>query len=80
MRIKTRYQLINNACQCQGCNKKHNYNRAPYEAWMNRHYSQAAILQLAVDASVNAWKWTLPELREIRDGLRQTLLDLGGVE
>jgi len=37
---------------------------------MHDHYGEAVCQELNLKASVVAWKWTIPELRNIRDALK----------
>jgi hypothetical protein len=70
LKSRLRYDLRNNNCQCQGCNKRHNTYIEHYEAYMLDHYGLDVVRELDELAKIEHWKWTLPELREIRDGLQ----------
>lgn len=67
---KIRYDIERNIhCQCQGCNLRHNNYQYPYEYYMLTKFTNEDMKQLALDAAED-WKWSIPELREIRDGLK----------
>jgi hypothetical protein len=70
---KTRYSLQNVNAQCQACNQRQNHYTGPYDTYMLKHYGYDVCLELAEGASIIAFKWTIAELREIRDGLKKTL-------
>lgn len=67
---RTRYDLRNINCQCSNCNQRHNHYTGPYDTYMLKHYGYDVCLELAEAASLVAWKWSVVELCEIRDGLR----------
>jgi hypothetical protein len=70
---QTRYDLRNINCQCANCNGRHNNFASYYDAYMLKKYGGEVCLELAERASVNAWKWSIVELREIRDSLKSEL-------
>ena len=69
-----RHDLRNIQCQCQGCNNYHNHWRGRYQEYMRDKYGQAVIDELYAAERVTAWKWTVPDLRDIRDALRDSYL------
>ena len=75
---RLRYDLRNVARQCAACNNRHNYYHGEYEAWMLKNYGADVVAELAELSSLKSWKWTIPELREIRGNL-QHVLDNNGI-
>jgi hypothetical protein len=69
----TRYDIRNVNCQCANHNGRHNRYACYYDAYMLQKYGADVCLELAQKASVNAHKWTLPELFNIRDALKSVL-------
>lgn len=67
---KTRYDLQNINCQCSSHNIRHNHFQAPYNLYMIKHYGCDICRTISQEASVTGWKWSIDELRQIRDGLK----------
>ena len=76
---RIKYDLRNNNCQCQGCNERHNHYIERYEDYMLRHYGAEVVLELDELAMPTKWKWSITELREIRDNLKAELQRLESV-
>jgi len=70
---QTRFDLRNVNCQCANCNGRHNDWQSYYDAYMLRKYGGEVCLELADKASYKSWKWSIIELREIRDNLKSEL-------
>jgi hypothetical protein len=68
----TRYDLRNINCQCSNCNGRHNNYTSYYDAFMLKKYGYDICLELSERASMS-WKWSIVQLREIRDGLKAEL-------
>jgi hypothetical protein len=68
----TRYDLRNIWCQCSNHNGRHNHYTSYYDAFMLKKVGYNVCLELAERASVS-WKWSIIQLREIRDGLKAEL-------
>lgn len=66
-RKKTRFSLVNCNCQCSTHNNRHNHYPNFYEVYMLKHYSQAELLQNAQDASINSYKWSIPDLEALAE-------------
>ena len=62
-KMKLRWDLTNCNCQCSVCNGKHNRYPESYTAWMLRRYGQETVLGLLEAGQINAWKWSVLELR-----------------
>lgn len=75
---KCRYDLRNLNGQCQSCNQRHNHYTGPYDAYMLKHYGYEVCLELAEAASLVKYQHSIPELRDIRDGLKAEYERLGG--
>lgn len=69
----TRYDLRNVNCQCSNCNGRHNNYTSYYDAFMLKKYGYGVCLELSERASFNGWKWSIIQLREIRDNLKAEL-------
>ena len=67
---QVRYDLRNVNCQCSNCNQRHNHYTSFYDTYMHDHYGEEVCQELNLKASVVAWKWTIPELWNIRDALK----------
>ena len=77
---KCRYDLRNVNCQCQGCNGRHNHYASNYNNYMRRKYGEEVMVELDQMGELNGWKWSIPELRDIRDGLKAEYERLVGAE
>ena len=58
------WDLQNCNCQCATCNGKHNRWPEAYTAYMLDHYGPDVLGRLVRDGQINAWKWSVGELRE----------------
>lgn len=77
---RCKYDLRNVNCQCSNCNQRHNHYTSYYNNYMRHKYGEDVMRELDQMGMLVKYEWSIPELREIRDGLRQVFLDLGGVE
>ena len=72
---KIRHDLRNINAQCSRCHTyfHHGYH-GKYDAYMEEAYSRETIAELRAAEEVNMWKWSIPELVEIRNNLRTLYL------
>lgn len=68
----TRYDMRNINCQCSNCNGRHNNYTSYYDVFMLKKYGYDVCLELSERASIT-WKWSIIQLREIRDNLKEEL-------
>lgn len=68
---QVKYDLRNVNCQCQACNGRHNRYTSFYDTYMHDHYGEDVCKELNEKASVTNFKFTVPELITIRDGLKE---------
>ena len=74
-RAATRFNLINCNCQCSSCNFRHNSYPEYYTNWFLIRYNTEEFRVLVKQAS-EPKKWSLLELRELKENLQKQLRDL----
>jgi hypothetical protein len=73
---KTRFSLVNCNCQCSTHNNRHNHYSSFYEVYMLKTYTTEQLYQLALDASVKSYKWSISDLEALAVEYRQIYQDL----
>jgi len=57
-----RWSLENCNAMCASCNLRHNYYPGAYTSYILDHYGPEVLSQLIMMESINAYKWTIPDL------------------
>jgi hypothetical protein len=62
-KAKLTFDLQNCNAQCFICNGKHNRWPEAYTHYILTYYGAETLARLTLNGQINAWKWTVPELR-----------------
>lgn len=77
-KMRLRWDLRNCNCQCSTHNGRHNDWPMYYENYMHKRWGSEVVAELAELATIDLWKWTVLELREMRDNLQAELERMKG--
>ena len=57
-----RWSLENCNAMCASCNLRHNYYPGAYAMYIEGHYGLEVMHQLYIAETINAYKWSIPDL------------------
>lgn len=75
LRYDTKYNLN---CQCKYCNEAHNSDQTAYSKYLAKKHGVGLVEVLKKASPVTHFSWSIPELREMLQRMKQKLADLKG--
>lgn len=77
LRFDVKYNLN---CQCLHCNEAHNQDRTAYTNYMREKHGDNVLEALKKASTATHFCWSVPDLREMLERVKQKLSDLKGEE